>query len=80
MSALAAAIEENLGGVAATSGADVAARREGIEMTRDGDLWRIAFRGRRAVIKQSKGAQILFELVTLPGRDRPRRHARASGV
>lgn len=69
MVALGAAIEEGMRGAAAKSEASTVAGETRIEMTLHGDVWRVEFRGRHTMIRQSRGMQILYELVTQPGRE-----------
>jgi len=68
MKGLEADVERGLRGVAAKPDETAIAPRIAIGMVREGDVWRVEFRGRSALIKQSKGAQILYELMTHPGR------------
>jgi tetratricopeptide (TPR) repeat protein len=69
MNALEADMERTLLGVAAKPEERRAPQPAAIEMTRVGDRWRIGFRGRTALVGQSKGTQILYQLVTHPERE-----------
>lgn len=69
MEALAAAIEAGPRGAAARPEPGAVAPEDRIEMVLEGEVWRVEFRGRSRLIRQSRGMQILSELLAHPGRE-----------